>query len=79
MPEPTPKFGFKWVDGKLQQCSIPDERGPTEILHHLFYQMAFTESDALIESLVYEKLQLVQGSIIPWFYGAHQVRYILQE
>ena len=79
MPEPTLKFGFKWVDGKLQQCSIPDKRGPTEILHHLFYQMAFTESDALIESLVYEKLQLVQGSIIPWFYGAHQVRYILQE
>lgn len=79
MPEPTPKFGFKRVDGELQQYSIPDERDPAEILHHLYYRMAFAESDALIETLVYEKLQLVQGSIIPWFYGAHQVRYILQE
>lgn len=79
MPEPTPTFGLKRVDGDFQQYSIPNKRDPVEILHHLYYRMLFAEADALIEAFVYEKLQLVQGSIVPWFYGAHQVRYVLQE
>ena len=79
MPEPTPKFGFKRVDGELQEYSIRDKRDPTEILHHLYYGMLFAESGALMENFVYEKLQFVQGSIVPWFYGAHQVRCILEE
>jgi len=41
--------------------------------------MAFAEVSALTESLAYEKLQQVQGSIIPWFYGTHQVSCMFQQ
>jgi len=79
MPEPQPTFGLKNVDGQLQSFFIPDERDSAEFLHHLFYSMAFAEVSALTESLAYKKLQQVQGSIIPWFYGTHQVSYLLRQ
>ena len=60
MPEPQPSFGLKKVDGQLQPYSIPDERDPAEVLHHLFYHMAFAEVCTLTESLAYKKLQQVQ-------------------
>ena len=78
MPEPQPTFGFKNIDGQLQSFFIPDERDSAEFLHHLFYCMAFAEVCALTESLAYKKLQQVQGSVVPWFYGIHQVSYMLQ-
>ena len=79
MPGTHPTFCLQDVDGQLQSSSIPDERDSTDVLHHLFYCMAFTEVCALTETLAYKKLQHVQGSIVPWFYGTHQVRYMLQE
>ena len=78
MPEPQPTFGFKNINGQLQSFSIPDERDSAEFLHHLFYCMVFAEVCALTESLTYKKLQQVQGSVVPWFYGTHQVSYMFQ-
>ena len=71
MPGTRPTFGLTDDDSQL---SVPNKEDFTNFLHHLFYCMAFAEVSALTETLAYEKLQLVQGSIVPWFYGAHQVR-----
>ena len=43
-----------------------------ENLHHLFYRMESTKTDALTEALAFKKLPYVQGSITSWFYGTHQ-------
>ena len=79
MSDTYPFYGIDNVDGQLQSTSIPDEIGSAEFLHHLFYSMAFAEVSALTESLAYKKLQQVQGSIIPWFYGTHQVSCMFQQ
>jgi len=76
MADTYPFFDLDNVNG--QPSSIPDKRESDEFLHHLFYRMSFAEVCALKESLAYKKLQQVQGSIVPWFYGTHQVSYILQ-
>ena len=76
MADTYPFFDLDNVDG--QPSSIPDERDSDEFLHHLFYRMSFAEVCALKESLAYKKLQQVQGGIVPWFYGTHQVSHMLQ-
>ena len=76
MSDTYPFFDLDNVDG--QPSSVPDERDSDEFLHHLFYRMSFAEVCALKESLAYKKLQQVQGGIVPWFYGTHQVSHMLQ-
>jgi len=79
MSDTWPFFDLDNVDGQLQSSSIPDESDSDEFPHHLFYRMSFAEVCALKESLAYKKLQQVQGSIVPWFYGTHQVSYVLSK
>ena len=79
MPGTHPTFCLEDIDDQLQSFSIPDQSDSADILHHLFYCMVFAEVSALTETLAYKKLQHVQGSIVPWFYGAHQVSYMLQQ
>lgn len=57
-------------------------------LHHLidfedpvpqwFSSVFFAEELADNEAAVYDKLRSVQGTVIPWFYGQHQVEFIAQ-
>ena len=75
MSDTYPFFDVDNVNG--QPSSVPDERDSDEFLHHLFYRMLFAEVCALKESLAYKKLQQVQEGIVPWFYGTHQVSYML--
>ena len=74
-----PFFDLDNADCQLQLSHIPDERDSDEFLHHLFYRMSFAEVCALKETLAYKKLQQVQGSIVPWFYGTHQVSCVLSQ
>ena len=74
-----PWFDLYKADDQLQSPSIPDELDSADVLHHLYYRMSFAEVCALTETLAYEKLQQVQGSIVPWFYGTHQVSCMLQQ
>lgn len=45
-------------------------------IDRIFQSNLIAEPRALNEALAYEKLRPVQGTVIPWFYGIHQVKGI---
>ena len=59
---------LKLFDDRLQFLHIPSENDT-----RWFTQVVFSQMYALNEVFAYEKLCPVQGSVVPWFYGMHQV------
>jgi hypothetical protein len=66
----SPTLCLKLFDDRFQQIPIPEDE--------LDYADYFANLDnapslALNEAQIYDKLRPVQGTIVPWFYGIHQV------
>ena len=79
---PSLSLCLKLFDDRFQPLEGPDleEESETEAFgesdEHLprwFDQVVVAEMYALNEAFAYDKLRPVQGSVFPWFYGAHQV------
>jgi len=66
---------LKLFDDRFQPLQIPDEDDELddELLHRWFDPVVHAETNALSEAFAYNKLLPAQGSVIPWFYGIHQV------
>ena len=66
---------LKLFDDRFQPLHSPDEYDEfdDELLSRLFDTVIHAETYALNEAFAYDKLLPVQGSVIPWFYGTHQV------
>ena len=66
---------LKLFDDRFQPLQSPkvDEEFDDELLPRWFDRVVIAETYALNEAFAYDKLRPVQGSVIPWFYGAHQV------
>jgi hypothetical protein len=66
---------LKLFDDRFQPLQSPDEDDELndELLPRWFDRVIRAETYALNEAFAYDKLLPVQGSVIPWFYGTHQV------
>jgi hypothetical protein len=66
---------LKLFDDRFQPMQSPDEddKLDDELLPRWFDTIVHAETYALNEAFAYDKLLPVQGSVIPWFYGIHQV------
>jgi len=73
---------LKLFDDRFQLLEEPnlEEESDAEVfgesderLPRWFDRVVSAEWYALNEASAYEKLRPVQGSIVPWFYGTHQV------
>ena len=67
---------LKLFDDRFQSLQSPDEGDEEfndDLLPRWFDPVIYAERYALNEAFAYDKLLPVQGSIIPWFYGTHQV------
>jgi hypothetical protein len=66
----SPTLCLKLFDDRFRQPKIPREGS-----YYLDYFAGLQDAPslALNEAQIYDKLRPVQGSIIPWFYGVHQV------
>jgi hypothetical protein len=66
---------LKLFDDRFQPLESPDEDDELndELLPQRFDTVVYAETYALNEEFAYDKLLPVQGSVIPWFYGTHQV------
>ena len=67
---------LKLFDDRFQPLQGPDEDDEElndDTLPQWFVPVVCAETYALNEAFAYDKLLPVQGSIIPWFYGTHQV------
>jgi hypothetical protein len=68
----SPSLCLKLFDDRFQRLRIPDEEeGGLEA--RWFDRVVIAETYALNEAFAYDKLRPVQGSLVPWFYGTHQV------
>jgi len=82
-PVSSPSLCLKLFDDRFQMLRSPYD-GAEEAddslfpwwftIDHIFQANLIAEPRALNEALAYEKLRPVQGTVIPWFYGIHQVR-----
>ncbi|KIM43985.1 hypothetical protein M413DRAFT_433218 [Hebeloma cylindrosporum] len=70
-PMSSPSLCLKLFDDRFQHLPSPDEYDEMDV-PRLFDTFLIAEMYALNEALAYEKLRPVQGTVIPWFYGAHQ-------
>jgi len=79
---PSPSLCLKLLDDRFQPLKGPnlEEESEAEAFglldEHLprwFDRVVSAEWYALNEASGYDKLRAVQGSIVPWFYGTHQV------
>jgi hypothetical protein len=75
-PVSSPSLCLKLFDDRFQLLRRPDEDDEQldETLPRWFDLFAIAEMYAVNEAFAYEKLRPVQGSVVPWFYGTHQVR-----
>jgi hypothetical protein len=66
---------LKLFDDRFQPLPSSDEVDELddEDFPRWFDTIVHAETYALNEALAYDKLLPVQGSVIPWFYGIHQV------
>lgn len=72
----SPSLCLKLFDDRFQSLHNPydeDEELDDESLPRWFDRVVIAESYALNEAFAYDKLRAVQGSLVPWFYGTHQV------
>ncbi|KAG6897864.1 hypothetical protein C0992_010002 [Termitomyces sp. T32_za158] len=72
----SPNLCLKLFDDRFQdfhECTQEEvSECDEESLSRWFCPLIMTESLITNEILAYNKLQPVQGSVIPWFYGAHR-------
>ncbi|KAJ3974805.1 hypothetical protein EV361DRAFT_597645 [Lentinula raphanica] len=72
IPVSTPSLCLKLFDDRFQPLHSPED---TELNQDPLMRLSgivYAELGALNEAFAYEKLLPVQGSVVPWFYGAHQ-------
>ncbi|KIM42277.1 hypothetical protein M413DRAFT_130315 [Hebeloma cylindrosporum] len=70
-PVLSPSLCLKLFDDRFQDLPIPDEGDELDV-PRWFDARLIAEMYALNEAFAYEKLRPAQGSVVPWFYGAHQ-------
>ena len=73
MPMLSPSLCLKLFDDRFQRLPSPDD-GLDERVPRWFDALLIAERYALNEAFAYEKLRPAQGTVVPWFYGTHQVR-----
>ena len=57
----------------MQSPDEDDEELDDELLPRWFDSIIHAGTYALNEAFAYDKLLPAQGSVIPWFYGTHQI------
>ncbi|KAF8874525.1 hypothetical protein CPB84DRAFT_1853586 [Gymnopilus junonius] len=67
----SPSLCLKLFDDRFQQLENPNEDNDLDVARW-FDRVVIAEMYALNEAFAYDKLRPAQGSVIPWFYGAHQ-------
>ncbi|KAJ3768500.1 hypothetical protein FB446DRAFT_815874 [Lentinula raphanica] len=72
VPVSTPSLCLKLFDDRFQPLHGPEDDELDQDPSMWLSGIVYAELGALNESFAYEKLLPVQGSIVPWFYGAHQ-------
>ncbi|KAJ3489346.1 hypothetical protein NLI96_g2197 [Meripilus lineatus] len=74
VPVSAPSLCLKLFDDRFQILSTPEEDDdePDVEVPRWFDPVIYAETYALNEAAAYDKLGIVQGSVIPWFYGTHQ-------
>ncbi|KAG6894544.1 hypothetical protein C0992_005678 [Termitomyces sp. T32_za158] len=72
----SPNLALKLFDDRAQVFRENAQREVYETnanyLSFWFDSLVMAESLITDEILAYDKLEIVQGSVVPWFYGAHQ-------
>ncbi|KAJ8502890.1 hypothetical protein ONZ45_g11344 [Pleurotus djamor] len=73
----SPDLCLKLFDDRFQNLRSPDpeDEDLDEQLPRHFDALYPAELYALNEAVAYDKLQPVQGSLIPWFFGIHQFTF----
>ncbi|KAJ3541368.1 hypothetical protein NM688_g6094 [Phlebia brevispora] len=73
-PVSSPALCLKLFDDRFQQLKTPNEdsQNSDELVPRWFDRLVIAETYALNETFAYNKLQIAQGSVFPWFYGMHQ-------
>ena len=76
IPVSSPSLCLKLFYDRFQPLRSPDEDDEhlDETLPQWFDSFVIAEMYAVNEAFAYEKLRPVQESVVPWFYGTHQVR-----
>lgn len=72
----SPTLCLKLFDDRFQRAAglEEDEEELATNYGHYMKQILDADLHVLDEASAYDKLKPVQGSIVPWFYGAHKVR-----
>jgi len=75
-PVSSPSLCLKLFDDRFQPLQSPneDEEDLDGLVPRWFDTLVITERYAVNEAFAYDKLRPAQGSVIPWFYGIHQVK-----
>ncbi|KAI0339221.1 hypothetical protein BDW22DRAFT_611067 [Trametopsis cervina] len=72
MKKPLPIY----FDAQVQELHYPaDREGDGRVdppLHRYFDAVVLADTEVLNEVAAYDKLRPVQGSLVPWFFGAHK-------
>lgn len=82
-PATSPVLCLKLFDDRFLPLERPEELEARIDTQHAetdprwFDGLVLAEGYAVNEAAAYDKLRFVQGSVIPWFYGVHQVRSAL--
>lgn len=71
----SPKLVLKLVDDRFHDLKIPEEERQlsTEEFWRWFRNYITAEDVVCSENSAYNRLQFLQGSLIPYYYGAHSV------
>lgn len=72
---PPRRLCVKLLDDRFHDIGLTEEVLTTSDVKRWFYKFIYAEDFVRREVAAYEKLKLVQGSLIPWFYGAHRVSF----
>lgn len=75
-PPGLPELCIKFYDDRLFDVR-PSEDWDTGEDQMFWESFTTSEDDARRERVVYEQLRFAQGSFVPWYYGVHKVRLIL--
>jgi hypothetical protein len=67
---------LKLFDDRFQLLESPDE-DDGDLVPRWFDPVVHAGTYALNEAFAYDKLLPAQGSVIPWFYGTHQVKCVV--
>jgi hypothetical protein len=73
-PVSSPSLCLKLFDDRFQSLRSPIEYDEEDEVPRWFDSVITAEMYALNEAFAYDKLRPVQGSVVPWFYGTHQVK-----